>query len=67
MHVDVGHLEAGDHQPHPGRGQHFLLGCGHPVGHPGEMGDGVGVEIHPVVDLGSGHHQHVAPVQGPDV
>ena len=67
MDMGVGDLEAGDHQPHPGRGEQFLLGRGHPLGDTDEVTDRVGVEIDPVIRLGSGHHQHVTPVEGPDV
>ena len=68
MHVNMGDLEPGDHQADAVRREpRRLLGRGHAMGHRHQMGNRLGVEIHPVVDLDYRHHQHVAPVEGSHV
>ena len=65
--VDMGYFEAGDHQANTGRGEQIALCSSDSLSDHHQMGGSVGVEISPMVDLGSGHDENVAGRKWPDV
>jgi hypothetical protein len=66
VEVDVGHLEAGDHQPDPGGGEGRHLRLADALGDAQQVGVEIGIEVEPVVDLLDRHHQGVAVPQRVD-
>jgi len=63
----VRNFEPGDHQSDPSGGKHVALRLADAMGDCHEMGDRVGFEIGPLVDLGSGYDEHMSGCEWTDV
>lgn len=67
MEVDVGHLEAGDHQADPFTLDDQTLSFANGPSHLVEVSSGGVVEVEPVIGFFSRDHQNVAGVERADV
>ena len=65
--MDVWNFETGDHQADAGGGKHMALGLANSMSDRHEMGDGVGFEIGPMIDLSAGNDEHMARGEWTDV
>ena len=61
--MHVGYLKPSNHEANSHRRERRLLGLAYALGHDGEVGGKVRLEIQPVVDLGDGDHQGVTVLQ----